>query len=100
MAAPPISRSLGSDRDLALHVRMVPAIIFDLAGFFDDDLAGRVRTQLHVPVAVPGGGGMDDEITVHPFDCVADMSRDCRRSEGKALHFDPDRLGQSAAPGG
>src|SRR3954451_21662534 len=100
MAAPPISRSLGRDRDLTFYVRVVAAIIFNLARLLDDCLAGRVRPQLHVPVAVPSGGSMDDEITVHPFDRVTDMSRDCRGGEGEVLRLDPDRLGQSAAPSG
>src|SRR5690242_3060066 len=83
MAARPLSWSLRGDRDIAFHVRVIAAIIFDLARFFDDSLAGLVRAQLHIPVAVPGGSGVGDEIIVHPLDRVSDAGGNRRRSEGK-----------------
>ncbi len=70
---------------------MIATIIFDRAGFLQNESDASFRRHRHVPVAVTRGCGVRENVPVDPFDGVADLGRDLRRRNHQIFHRDLNR---------
>lgn len=82
------------DGNLTGHVWVELAVIVDCPLSFQNDAFGGVGRYQGIPGAVPCRCGVGHEVGVHPFNRIADVSPDLRRSKGELL--DPDLNGLGA----